>query len=697
MIGKTVSHYRIMEQIGTGGMGVVYRAEDTRLQRTVALKFLPADLTRDPDARSRFQVEARAASALDHQNICTIYDVGETDEGRMYISMAYCEGETLKAKIARGPLPVDEVRNIARQLAEGLKKAHAAGVVHRDVKPANIIINKAGEVKIVDFGLAKLLNRSEVTRSGYTVGTPAYMSPEQARGEPVDYRTDIWSFGVVLYEMITGRLPFRGGVDPAIIYEIVNEDPVGMDDTLELPPNPLVSLCMKCLDKDKTSRPDLTSGVLETLLSDPTVQRAVTPGRRRRIRPVYLGVAAAVVIVILSALSIILFVKTEEVLTPRTDRWRVGILYFESINNRPELEDWPGMIQMLLARELTGVSNIGVVDPVSLNGFIQNSFGGLDILRGQALYDNLDSLRMDQVIDGAIIPAEKGVMIQVKVINPADAEIGFSHEATIGSEGELPGAVRDMAHEIVSYFQVKTLSAGFEKDLEPWVSSGTEDMGALRAFIMACQYIYAGNPQSEKYLRRAIELDPMFISPRIWLISNLAFSGRMEEAMEHYRFLKSQETALSPVEQVMMNWADACVRNDIGQQIHYLVTALEYSPGNNILLYSLARLRYLTKDYQSAVDLMEQSKRMKWWFSPAYYTLGASYFQLDNMEEAERNFQEALSFTPILPDTYFMLGQIFETKKDPDQAKNYYSKYLELRPEGGLSASAKERLAVLEK
>jgi serine/threonine protein kinase/tetratricopeptide (TPR) repeat protein len=224
MIGKTVSHYKIVEKLGEGGMGVVYKAEDMTLGRTVALKFLPPELTRDAAAKERFVQEARAASALDHPNICTIHEVAQTEDGQTFIAMAYYEGENLKSKIERGPLKLEEALEIAVQMAQGLAKAHGQGIVHRDIKPANILITKDGLVKIVDFGLAKLAGM-KVTKTGATLGTAQYMSPEQARGEEVDARSDIFSLGAVLYEMITGKHAFPGEYEQATLYAIMNEEP----------------------------------------------------------------------------------------------------------------------------------------------------------------------------------------------------------------------------------------------------------------------------------------------------------------------------------------------------------------------------------------------------------------------------------------------------------------------------------------
>ena len=251
MIGQRISHYQIIETLGAGGMGTVYKAEDLKLKRTVALKFLAPDLTRDPEAKNRFIHEAQAASALQHNNICTIYDIDETGDGQMFICMEYYEGETLKKKIERKPLDIEEAINIAIQVAQGLDKAHKKGIIHRDIKPANIMITNDGVAKIVDFGLAKLAGQTKLTKEGATVGTVAYMSPEQAKGEEINHRSDIWSLGIVLYEMLTGELPFKGDYDQAVIYSILNEkqEPLETDTPVELE-----QIIDKCLEKKPDDR-----------------------------------------------------------------------------------------------------------------------------------------------------------------------------------------------------------------------------------------------------------------------------------------------------------------------------------------------------------------------------------------------------------------------------------------------------------
>ena len=274
MIGKTISHYKILEKLGSGGMGVVYKAQDTKLERFVALKFLPYHVSQDEENKKRFILEAKAASALNHPNIATIYEIDETD-GEMFIAMEYIDGESLQARIARDLLPIDEALTIVRQIAEGLSKAHTKKIIHRDIKPANILIAEDGQVKIVDFGLAKLAGRTLLTQEGMILGTVAYMSPEQTQGIAVDHRTDIWSLGVVWYEMLTGRLAFRGDYEQAIIYSILNEDPEPLSDLRPEVSAEIEQSIYKALAKETGDR---YSSVTELLLDSKKTAIRSEPG-----------------------------------------------------------------------------------------------------------------------------------------------------------------------------------------------------------------------------------------------------------------------------------------------------------------------------------------------------------------------------------------------------------------------------------
>lgn len=265
MIGTTVSHYRIVEQLGEGGMGVVYRAEDLKLDRTVALKFLAPEFVRDSEAKARFVHEAKAASALDHPNICTIHGIEETADGRLFIAMACYRGETLKDMIARGPLDVAEAAEIAVQAAQGLAKAHSLGIVHRDIKPANVFVTEDGLVKLLDFGIAKLAGQTQVTRPGAVIGTMHYMSPEQLQGEEVDRRTDVWSLGVVLYEMLAGKAPFTGESPQAIAWAILNVEPQPLRERRGDVPAGLELAVERCLRKAAAERYQSVEALVQPL------------------------------------------------------------------------------------------------------------------------------------------------------------------------------------------------------------------------------------------------------------------------------------------------------------------------------------------------------------------------------------------------------------------------------------------------
>jgi serine/threonine protein kinase len=253
MIGKEILHYKILEKLGEGGMGIVYKAEDSRLNRQVAIKVLPPHLLIAQDDRARFQREAKAAAALNHAAIATVYEINEF-EGAPFIAMEYVEGKTLNHHIEKGPLPLKDAINVAIRVAEGLKAAHAKGIVHRDIKSSNIILDPEMQAKILDFGLAKTSMSTRLTQMGSTIGTMAYMSPEQVNGQDVDQRSDLWSLGVVLYEMISGRLPFRAEYDQAILFAILNEQPQPLTAIRTGVPMSLEWIVNKLMAKDPAER-----------------------------------------------------------------------------------------------------------------------------------------------------------------------------------------------------------------------------------------------------------------------------------------------------------------------------------------------------------------------------------------------------------------------------------------------------------
>ncbi len=299
MVGETVSHYRVIAEIGAGGMGVVYKAEDLRLGRLVALKFLPPQLVCDPDAKRRFFQEARTASAIDHVNVCTIHDIEETADGRVFLSMAYCDGETLKKRLERGPLAATEAVRIALQVARGLARAHQAGIVHRDVKPGNIMVTTGGEAKLLDFGIAKPASGGDLTRTGTTVGTLAYMAPEHIRGGGADERSDVWALGVVLYEMLAGRRPFSGADDYELLQAIVDRPQPPLTGVAGVTGD-IARVVERALDKTPEHRYANAGEMVHALEACASAPTRILPGRR----PWAMGAVVGAVVVVAAVVAL---------------------------------------------------------------------------------------------------------------------------------------------------------------------------------------------------------------------------------------------------------------------------------------------------------------------------------------------------------------------------------------------------------
>jgi len=675
MIGSTISHYKIVRKLGEGGMGIVYRAEDTTLHRPVVLKFLTQQGLSDETARMRFAQEARAAANLNHPHIATIYEYNEPSgpsDATPFIAMEYVEGETLKEKIERGRFSVAETIDIIRQVASGLQEAHRLKIIHRDIKPANIIIKNDGTVKILDFGVAKFLGSTKITAVDKIVGSFAYMSPEQIRGEEVDGRTDIWALGVVLFEMLTQQLPFKGDYPPAVMYSITHEETTDLAEIRTDIPDSLLRLFHACVEKDPAERPNSIEEVL-SMLSGRVQRRRFAFPKPRAVRR-----GIVVTLAVLAVGGIIWYAGSKFSSSAPQEppgKLRIAVLQFENTMNQPETAEWGATLQTLFVNGLS-VEGLAVVDPQSFNELLRSSLGTEHPVAEKDLKKINSAAGLSLAIDGVIAKSPDGYRIQAKVVDPANGEVTFSREAPASTEANLPSAVEGLTTQILDFFQVRALISGKNKDLSPWFAYKTQNIAALKAFIQASKYIYRVEAGGEKYLRSAIELDSLFVSPRIWLISTLIGHGQPDSAKAHYAFLLRHHQTSTPFEQAMIDWAGAYIDGNVSQQAQHLQTALEFSPGNNILLFNLARVKFIMEDYPGAIRALEPATGARWHYSPAYYLEASCYNNLKEYARARDILEGAMGIEPVYRGNYSFLATIYFRDKDTAHSSNYEKQFI---------------------
>lgn len=421
LVGRVIGRYEILEQVGGGGMGVVYKARDSRLDRTVALKFLQPRFDADDTAIRRFRLEARAVAAMDHPNICTLHETGETDDGQLFLAMPLYNGETLQQLIARGPLPVGEAVTIAVQIARGLAKAHSHGIVHRDIKPSNVLVTDDGLVKVLDFGIARL---SDVTATGTTgpVGTAAYMSPEQAQGKPVDHRSDLWSLGVILYEMLTGTRPFPEGLATDVPGGIQRSAPVPLATHRGDVPAAIERIISELLATSVEERYQ-SARVVESDLLAWKFRSGETPGltafvrkiqrstSKRRVRRIIAAAGGTAVVLVTAALLLQPATNRGVALNGVASSPAIAVLPFTDRSPLRDQENFSdGLTEELITR-LAGVENLRVTSRTSAFAFKDRN---LDVRTVGA------QLGVSMVLEGIVRRAGDRLRISVQLVSAAD-------------------------------------------------------------------------------------------------------------------------------------------------------------------------------------------------------------------------------------------------------------------------------------
>jgi tetratricopeptide (TPR) repeat protein/TolB-like protein len=677
MIGRRIQHYQITEKLGEGGMGVVYKAEDTKLGRTVALKFLSPQVLDSPEEQQRLVNEARAAAGLHHPNICTIYEINE-HEGQTFIAMAYVEGSTLRDRVLSGRIEVADALRYLIQIAEGLKQAHERDIVHRDIKSANIMVNQAGSVVIMDFGLAKRTGQIRGDERFSSGGTSAYMSPEQAIGEGVDQRTDIWSLGVVLYEMLAGQLPFRGDYEQAVIYSILNEPHRPVREIRPSVPTEVARIVDRCLEKNPEDRYQSLDalvaevrGVLAGLPGESGGTAASSSRRSNRRRAVALVTAA--VFTVAAAILVVDFLKGQFV--ESEVRVPIAVIDFNNQTGEASLDGLSGMLITALeqSRRLSVMTRTRMFD-------VLKTLGGEEVASinesvGQEICRAAD-------VGALVIPSIRKFgnlyTIDLKVLDTRNNRYIF----TTKEEGQGAESIPGMIDRIARGIRVDLNETSTDVESTTHVADlTTVNLDAYQQYFEGETYLNDLDfKKAYKSFKRAIELDSTFALAHYRLAYAEWWSrGDLKDARANVAFAMKHLDRIPDKEQFLVRALEAGLDKGFEAQTPIYREMSERYPTDKEMLFGLGDSEFHSSNYDSAAVHFERVLDLDPTFDRALQHLTWTYMRTDQMDRAEKMAQKWVDVTHTV-EAYSNLATIQFLEEKSDAAMASLKKAQELNP-----------------
>ncbi len=716
MIGHTISHYKILDKLGEGGMGIVYRAEDTRLGRNVALKFLSTRAFAGEGTLDRFRREARNAASMSHPNICTIYEIDEY-EGQPFIAMELVEGRSLSSIIAEGPMELAKATDIAIQIAEGLNEAQERGIVHRDVKPANIMITDAGRAKITDFGLALVTDQTRLTCEASAMGTVAYMSPEQTRGGDVDHRTDIWAFGAVLYEMITGLQPFRGEYDQAVIYSITNLDPEPPTALRTGVPMELERIVMKALARRAVERYQHVDELLVDLrrLERAAPSKTALPKRRSRKGGL---VAAACVIAAVAGYIVLKPLVLERNLEAAPKP--VAVISFENMTGDPSYDYLCKAIPNLLITSLEQSRYLRVTTWERMNDLLkQLNRKDVDVIDKELGFELCSLDGIDVIVTGSFIKAGNTFATDIKVLDVGTKEILKSASARgEGVESILKRQVDDLSREIAR--GVGLSRRRLEQTQRPVIDVTTGSMEAYNYYLRGVEeFDKHYNTDACRFLEKAVAIDSTFAMAYMylgWVYGKMSDRMVSDEAYEkairfaahatererlyiesryaliiendvgkHVRLLE-ELVRLYPKEKRGYEWLaiQAGNKNRLEDAISLCEKALALDPGYASCLNQIAYLYARKGDNPKALDYFERYAAASPGDANPLDSMAELYFRMGDIGRAIEKYREAIEVKPDFYGSMKNVAYMYGVVGEIDSALVWMDRYLRVVPSAGM-------------